>query len=112
MDLKTSLFEAVKNSFVTAVQSDPNVSKVKQRKIVKAKTNNAGDADVEYIFEVTLTKDGTWNNFDMLYNKMLHSSSEKRYPFIIIILSKAEKYKVKLLTFLSRSQLRITWVYC
>ena len=51
MDLKTSLFEAVKNSFVTVVQSDPNIYKVEQRRIVKAKTNNAGDADVEYILK-------------------------------------------------------------
>ena len=52
VDLKTSLFEAVKNSFVKVVQSDPNISKVEQRRIVKAKTNNTGDADVEYIFEI------------------------------------------------------------
>ena len=58
VDLKTSLFEAVKNSFVTVVQSDPNMSKVEHRRIVKAKTNNAGDTDVEYIFDVALTKDG------------------------------------------------------
>ena len=31
---------------------------MEQRRIVKAKTNNAGDADVEYIFDVTLKKDG------------------------------------------------------
>ena len=30
VDLKTSLFEAVKNSFVKVVQSDPNISKVEQ----------------------------------------------------------------------------------
>ena len=56
VDLKTSLFEAVKNSFVTVVERDPNIYKVEQRKIVKAKTNNAGDSDFEYIFDVTLTR--------------------------------------------------------
>ena len=52
VDLKTSLFKAVQNSFVTVVQSDPNISNMEQRIIVKAKTNNTGDADVEYICEI------------------------------------------------------------
>ena len=56
--MKTSVFEVVKNNFLAVLETDPNIEKVETKRTVKAKSANGGSAEVEYIFDIILNKDG------------------------------------------------------
>ena len=58
VDLKTSLFEVVKNNFADAVKNDPDILKVEPRRTVKARTKEIINAEVENIIDITMNKNG------------------------------------------------------
>ena len=56
--MKTALFEVVKNNFLSAIQNDNEVEKVEMKRTVKAKASNGSSAEVEFMVDITLNKEG------------------------------------------------------
>ena len=77
--MKTSVFEVVKNNFLSVLETDPNIEKVETKRTVKAKSANGGSAEVEYIFDIILNKDGVKHEIVFTcYNTTNHFQIQKR----------------------------------
>ena len=55
VDLKTSLFEAMKQNFIPILNTDPDIEKAITSRVTKAKSNS-GTANVEYMADIVLIK--------------------------------------------------------
>ena len=54
VDMKTSLFEVVKNNLVAALEVDDDIEKIVANRTTKVKATNNVSADVEYIIDIMM----------------------------------------------------------
>ena len=55
--MKTSLFEVVKNNFLSVLVNDKHVEKAEVTRTAKAKASNGSNAEVEYMIDITFSKE-------------------------------------------------------
>ena len=66
IDLKTSLFEAMKQNLIPILNTDPDIEKAATRRITKAKSNS-GTANVEYLADIVVIKGGNKHEIILKY---------------------------------------------